>query len=59
MNADFPSDHGARRIAVNLRRLNCRVRCFQQLDRVAQFGGALVKLTRNRDFHLALHDLEL
>jgi hypothetical protein len=39
--------------------LNCRVRCFQQLDRVAQLGGALVEFAGDRDFHLALYDLEL
>lgn len=39
--------------------LNCCVRCFQQLDRVPQLGGALVEFACNRDFHLTLHDLEL
>jgi hypothetical protein len=33
--------------------------CLQQLDRVAQLGGALVEFACDRDFHLALHDLEL
>src|SRR5215470_6900657 len=32
---------------------------LQQLDRVAQLRGALVKLLCNRSLHLALHDLQL
>ena len=31
---------------------------FELLDRVAQLGGPLVQLLRNRRFHLALHDFE-
>jgi hypothetical protein len=32
---------------------------LQQLDGVAQLGGALVELAGDGDFHFALHDLEL
>src|ERR1700719_2343221 len=32
---------------------------FQQLDRIAQLGGALVELARDGDFHFALHDFDL
>src|SRR2546428_282345 len=32
---------------------------FQQLDGVAQLGGALVEFLANSCFHFALHDLEL
>ena len=33
--------------------------CFQQLDRVTQFGRALIEFARDRDFHFPLHDFKL
>src|SRR5262249_3360657 len=60
MTYPVAGNSAARQHALKLLRRGCRFFSrFQLCDRVAEFGGALVKLFRDCSFHFPLHDLEL